>query len=70
MRFPRGALPPLVRTLSKLTINGWALDGYVRLMFEGATFTDILGHMAILAAFGVVLIAVAGRLLARKGVAV
>lgn len=65
---PLFAMPPLVRTLSLLTVNGWAMDGYVRLMFEGAGPLDLSTHALVLLASGLGLVAAASTVLARKGV--
>ncbi len=65
---PLFALPEIIRALSRLTVNGWAMDGYVRLMFEGAGPSGILTHLLALIAAGLALIAVAGTILSRKGV--
>lgn len=65
---PLFALPPVVRTLSKFTVNGWAMDGYIRLMFEGAGPVQILQPSLVLLAGGLGLIIIAGSVLARKGV--
>jgi len=65
---PLFAMPPVMRSLSKVTVNGWALDGYVRLMFEGAGVADLLSHMLVLLGMGVLFILLSGFLLSRKGV--
>ena len=66
---PLFAMPPAVRTLSRLTINGWALDGFSRIMFEGAKLGDVALNCLTLLAAGTALLLVGGITLGRKGVA-
>ncbi len=65
---PLFAMPPIIRSISRLTVNGWAMDGFVRLMFEGAGVSDLMTHVLTLALAGCGLLVAAGLLLARRGV--
>ena len=55
------ALPDVLRTLARLTPNGWALDGFGRLA-GGANAAAVIGDAAVVAGFGLVA-AAAGMLL-------
>lgn len=56
--FPPGALPPFFETLSRLTPNGWGLEGYGALAIDGrgldAVWTPVVALLLIAAAFGAV----------------
>lgn len=65
---PLFELPPVVRLLSKFTVNGWAMDGYIKLMFEGAGPREIALPGLTLFLGGLVLVAISGLILSRKGV--
>lgn len=45
--FPAQNFPPWLQTVSRFTINRWALDGYTRLT-EGGSLTDILPEIGVL----------------------
>ncbi len=53
---PLAMFPPFMRSLSKLSINGWAITGFVGLM-EGARLATILPSLEALAAIGIVFFA-------------
>jgi ABC-2 type transport system permease protein len=48
-------LPPVLRTLSLATPNGWALRAFVDLNTDGAGLTDIAPTLAVLIGMGLVL---------------
>ena len=56
--FPPGALPPFFEVLSRLTPNGWGLEGYGALAIDGrgleAVWGPVLALLVISAAFGIV----------------
>jgi len=62
---PRGVLTPLYRqegllaSLSRLTPHSYALDGYYRLMAEGAGLGDVLPLAAVIVGMGIVFFAIA-----------
>lgn len=49
--FPIQSMPPFFQTISKLTVNGRALQGYLTLM-EGGHLRDVLPHGLVLFGFG------------------
>lgn len=51
--FPIQAMPPFLQTISKFTVNGRSLQGYLTLM-EGGRFRDVLPHGLVLFGFGAV----------------
>jgi len=50
--------PSWLNFLSKLTINRWAMDGFIQLAQYGASPADILPHVAVLSLMAVVFFAV------------
>ncbi len=52
--FPIFQMPAVMRTLSYLTPNGWALRGYTDIAYDGATLADLGPHLAAITAFAVV----------------
>jgi ABC-2 type transport system permease protein len=52
--FPIFQMPSVMRALSYLTPNGWALRGYTDIAYDGATLSDIAPHLAAIVAFAVV----------------
>lgn len=48
--FPIFGMPPLLQTISKLTLNNWALRGYLSLMMNG---TDLITPIIVLCAMGI-----------------
>jgi ABC-2 type transport system permease protein len=59
----RDAFPPALRSLSRAIPHAWALDGWQRLIDDGAGIGAIAPDLAVLAAFAAVAIALAGRIL-------
>jgi len=47
-------LPGFMQVLSKMTLNRWALDGFVELTFYGGGLADVLPHVGVLMAMAVV----------------
>jgi ABC-2 type transport system permease protein len=54
--FPLFALPPVLQTLSKLTLNNWALRGYLGIML-GDGINSIITPVIVLCAMGTVFLA-------------
>ena len=50
--FPPGALPPLFERLSRLTPNGWALQGFGSLSIDGRPAGAVVAPAAVLLAIG------------------
>jgi ABC-type multidrug transport system permease subunit len=48
--FPIFGMPPILQTISKLTLNNWALKGYLSLMMNG---TDLLTPIIVLCGMGI-----------------
>ena len=57
--FPVFSMPPILQTISKITLNSWAMDGFVALMFEGGGVFAILIPAGVMAAGGLILTAIA-----------
>ena len=57
--FPVFSMPPLLQTISKITLNSWAMDGFITLMFEGGGAFSILLPAGVMAAAGLVLTIIA-----------
>ncbi|UNC90730.1 ABC transporter permease [Candidatus Contubernalis alkaliaceticus] len=57
--FPTFAMPPWMQALTKITINGWAMDGFVMLMFSEVGPESVLLHSAVLTGAGIILCAFA-----------
>lgn len=49
-----GDLPPALQQISRLTPNGWALQGFMTLTADGGGVTDVLGSLAAILGFAVV----------------
>jgi ABC-2 type transport system permease protein len=47
-----GAAPALLRRLSRLTPNGWALEAFTSVSVDGSTLRDVLGTLGVLVAIG------------------
>ncbi len=62
-----GAAPPLLQQLSRVTPNGWALDGFAEVAIDGATLVDVVPTVAVLAAIGLGFGTVGVTLLSRRG---
>jgi ABC-2 type transport system permease protein len=59
----RDAFPPALRSLSRAIPHAWALDGWQRLIDDGAGIGAIAPDLAVLAAFASIAIVLAGRIL-------
>lgn len=57
---PIELFPPTMVRIAHLTPHAWALDGFAELVRRDGTVVDILPELAALAAFAVVLLALAG----------
>lgn len=66
--WPLDIVPPLLRTIGHLTPQAWAMDGFVGLVFEGATLGGIALNIAVLAGFAAVFLTL-GVLLLRRTLA-
>jgi ABC-type multidrug transport system permease subunit len=55
-----------MRTLARLTPNGWALDAFTSVSVDGATLTDVVPALGVLVAFGVAFGVVGLVLLGRR----
>ncbi len=58
--FPVFSMPPLIQTISKITLNSWAMEGFTKLMFEAAGPASILLQAGVMAAAGLLLTIIAG----------
>jgi ABC-2 type transport system permease protein len=63
--WPLDFVPDWLRQLGHVTPHAWAMDGWVAVVFEGGGVTDIVVELAVLAAFGFVLMAVSAVMLRR-----
>jgi ABC-2 type transport system permease protein len=52
--FPAQNFTGIINTISKLTLNRWAMDGFITLTVDGGGFNDILLPAGVLAGIGVV----------------
>lgn len=52
--FPTFILPPFIQIISKLTIVYWAVDGFLKVLWNGYGFMDILPYLGVLIAIAVV----------------
>lgn len=57
---PSEVFPPVLLTLSKFTPHYWALEGWKKLMFDGASLVDIAPNLGVLLAFAAALFVLAG----------
>ena len=64
--FPIFAMPAWMQTLTRITINGWAIDGFMNLMFLGKGPASVLLHFSVLTGVGILLWLFAGRRLTRE----
>ncbi len=55
--FPLYIMPSFMKVVSKFTINGWALRGYLNLMTGGTSYS-ILTNCAVLVAMGIVFLSI------------
>jgi ABC-2 type transport system permease protein len=63
--WPLDFVPDWLRQLGHVTPHAWAMDGWVAVVFEGGGVGDIVVELAVLAAFGFVLMAVSAVMLRR-----
>ncbi len=63
---PLQQLPAAMRGLADYTLNYWAIDGFSRVLFQGAGTGDVAGNLAVLAGAGVLLTFLAHALLVRR----
>lgn len=63
--WPLHFVPDWLRQLGHVTPHAWAMDGWVAVVFENGGVADIVVESAVLAAFGVVLTALAAVMLSR-----
>ncbi|MDP6528541.1 MAG: ABC transporter permease [Gemmatimonadota bacterium] len=63
---PLSALPPSMRALSPFTLNFWAVDGYGRILRDGAGVAGVAAHIGVLLALAIVLTTAGGLLLRRR----
>ena len=64
--WPLQIVPDWLRQLGHLTPHAWAMDGWVAVVFESGGVTDIVVELTVLAAFGVMLTALAAVMLRRS----
>jgi ABC-2 type transport system permease protein len=57
--WPLEIVPPFMKTLARLSPASWAMDAYLRLIFDHATLSEVAPDAAIVLAFAAV-IATAG----------
>lgn len=62
-----GSAPPVMRTLSLATPNGWALEAFTSVSVDGASAADVAPAIGILLLFAVAFGAVGFALLGRRG---
>lgn len=60
-------MPPLIRTLSKITPNAWGLDGFTTLAL-GGTLQNLVEPISALLIMGAILFGIAVVLFSRKGI--
>lgn len=53
--YPLFVMPPLMQAASKVTLNSWALQGFMKLMFAGGNLQSVALEAAVLAVAGLVL---------------
>jgi len=63
---PLDNLPESVRRFAPLSPIYWGTSGYRALLYDGAGLSDILGHVAVLAGIGAILLLVGSSLLHRS----
>jgi ABC-2 type transport system permease protein len=64
---PLSALPDNIRALSPFTVNFWAVDGYTKILQDGAGLFDVASNLGVLAVLGAVF-GVGGSVLLRRRV--
>jgi ABC-2 type transport system permease protein len=63
--WPLQFVPDWLRQLGHVTPHAWAMDGWVAVIYDGAGLADVTTELAVLAAFGVVLLGAAAWALRR-----
>jgi ABC-2 type transport system permease protein len=63
--FPVELFPRPMQALSRITFHYWAMDGYLKLALGGSAI-DILPHVVILGAMGLLLVTIGGWFLRRR----
>lgn len=59
--YPRPLMPPLIQKIGLLTINAWALDGFLKVFWKNLPVTALLPQVAVLAVFTAIIFATALR---------
>jgi ABC-2 type transport system permease protein len=65
--FPLFQMPELVQRLSVITPNGWAMRGYMDIVYDGASLGDLGTHLAVILGFAVVTGAISAARARRLG---
>lgn len=66
--WPLYGMPPIMRLLSNLTFNRWAVDGFVQIMFGNTRFLTLNPHLITLLGIGLVTLIIATFRLAKMEV--
>ncbi|MEZ5321458.1 MAG: ABC transporter permease [Microthrixaceae bacterium] len=64
--WPLEIVPKLMRTIGHLTPHAWAVDGWVKTMFEHKGLTDVLTNLGVLALWAAVLLSISTLTLRRR----
>lgn len=59
--WPSFVMPQWMQTVAKITPHAWAMDGWTKMIFEGATLVDVLPQVAVLLGFAAVLLTMSVR---------
>jgi ABC-2 type transport system permease protein len=63
--FPRFLMSDTMQQLGLLTFNAWALDGYIKVFWRGASVVDLWPQVLVLASLSAVFMGLA-RVFARR----
>ena len=63
---PLQSLPSFARTVSPYTLNYWANDGFLKLLFDGASIQALLPNLGVLTGLGVIFTLVSLPLIRRR----
>jgi ABC-2 type transport system permease protein len=63
--FPRFLMPPAMQTAGLFTINGWAIDGFIKVFWRDLPVSALWPQVGVLLGIGVVLFLVARRVARR-----